>query len=64
MLPVAMDDGVPFVGYRSCPQTCSEEGAGDRCDGVGVVSDSDGSHESVAEMIGGLFHQYGCIDDR
>ena len=60
--PVAVDDGVPFVGYLTCPPACSEEGASDRYDGV--VSDSDGSHEYVAEMIGWLFHGYGCVDDR
>ncbi len=31
---VAMDEVEPLVGYRTCPPPCSEEGAGDRGDGV------------------------------
>jgi hypothetical protein len=50
--PVTMDEGVPFVGYSACPPTCSEKGAGYRGDSVGVMSDPDGSNQSVAEMIG------------
>ena len=50
--PVAVDEGVPFVGYRACPPACSEESTGDRGDGVGVMSDPDGSNQRVAEMIG------------
>ena len=41
-LPVAVDEGVPFVGYSACPPACSEEGAGDGGDGVGVVADPNG----------------------
>ncbi len=61
--PVTVDEGVPFVGYSACPPACSEEGAGDGGDSVGVMSNPDGSNQRVAEMLGWLFRRFGCVDD-